>query len=145
MCKQCELVKDEAFFYKTYNKKQDKHYVASYCIECSNKRSRSYHHANREKRIGQNRAWQLHKKYNITEAEYMRMYEQQGGLCKICNASSEYKRLAVDHSHNTGKVRGLLCENCNRGLGMFKDEIDLLQNAIAYLAKRQETNESQAT
>lgn len=145
LCKQCQLVKSQEFFYKNYNSKQGKYYFASYCIECSNERSRKYHHANRHKRIKQNREWSLSKKYKITGADYIQIYESQGGVCKICNLKSEHKRLAVDHSHSTGEVRGLLCENCNRGLGMFKDNKVLLQNAIAYLSYEEETNESQAT
>lgn len=145
LCKQCGESKDESLFYRNYNKKQGKHYVASYCIDCSNQRSRDYHNANRQKRIKQNREWQLNKKYNITELQYEQMHQRQDGRCRICNSKETYKRLAVDHSHKTGKVRGLLCEDCNLGLGKFKDDIALLKIAIQYLIHGEENNESKAT
>lgn len=63
------------------------------------------------------------------------MLEAQGGCCAICKAPKGNK-LCVDHDHRTGKVRGLLCSNCNAGLGMFKDSEDLLQSAKGYLNNR---------
>lgn len=68
--------------------------------------------------------------------EYDRMLERQGGVCAICgNGASDAirKNLAVDHCHGTGRVRGLLCGNCNTGLGSFKDDPVLLRRAIKYL------------
>jgi len=58
------------------------------------------------------------------------MLEEQGGLCAICRAAPAAH---VDHDHATGKVRGLLCFNCNGGLGQFKDRIQVLEAAIGYL------------
>jgi hypothetical protein len=59
------------------------------------------------------------------------MIEAQGGLCAICEGPLE--RPHVDHDHETGKVRGVLCFNCNGGLGKFADSADLLQRAAEYL------------
>jgi len=56
------------------------------------------------------------KKYGITVAEYRSMVEQQAGLCALCGQPPKGRRLAIDHNHETGKVRGLLCHLCNRGL-----------------------------
>ena len=80
----------------------------------------------------------LIRNYNITINEYEQMLAKQRGLCAICESpmslnSQMGRKLAVDHDHSTGKVRGLLCENCNRGLGMFKDSPHLLSMAILYL------------
>lgn len=72
----------------------------------------------------------------ITEEEYYQMKEAQGGKCAICPSETPWARSNtwhVDHCHETGKVRGLLCANCNRGLGYFRDNTDLLREAIAYL------------
>lgn len=76
------------------------------------------------------------KKYGITVDEYMEMYMAQDGKCAICGAevgNAEGDRLYVDHNHRTGKVRGILCSNCNLGIGKFFDNIELLRKAIQYL------------
>lgn len=64
------------------------------------------------------------------------MLDDQGGVCAICSKEDAAgKRLAVDHCHETGKVRGLLCLKCNTVLGKMNDEVNLLKKAIAYLEK----------
>lgn len=79
------------------------------------------------------------RNYKITLSDYERMHEDQGGLCKICGgegfvmASHHKLKLVVDHCHETSVVRGLLCHNCNRGLGLFQDNVSFLNNAIEYL------------
>lgn len=71
---------------------------------------------------------------NVSEQEYAEMFVAQGGVCAICPRGPEpNRRLAVDHCHETGRVRGLLCTRCNLGLGYFGDNEDLLMNAIGYL------------
>lgn len=71
----------------------------------------------------------------------MELHEKQNGLCGICGEletafmKTKVMYLAVDHDHNTGEIRGLLCNNCNNGLGRFNDDVKLLQNAIAYIEK----------
>jgi hypothetical protein len=83
----------------------------------------------------------LRYKYNISLAEFNRLKEQQRGLCKICGVALEIsessslrtKNVAVDHCHSTGKVRGLLCSMCNKGLGCFSDNTASLEAAILYL------------
>lgn len=63
------------------------------------------------------------------------MLEEQNNSCGICGVNAEElsKQLAVDHNHETNVVRGLLCNNCNLGLGMFKDSVVLMSFAIEYL------------
>ncbi len=85
----------------------------------------------RKKHQNKIRNYKLIKKYNITLEDYNSMYNKQNGMCCICN--TYYKELVVDHNHENGKVRGLLCDICNRGLGHFKENIETLQNAINYL------------
>lgn len=83
------------------------------------------------------------RKYRINFVEYEKLFENQNGLCAICNNPEEakfrktgnIKVLAVDHCHTTGKIRGLLCSHCNLALGQFKDNIEVLNNAIQYLIK----------
>lgn len=82
----------------------------------------------------------LRRNYGITLDDYNRLAEEQGGKCIICGRVPEGKhnqgRLHVDHDHKTGKVRGLLCSHCNRGLGFLGDSPDILRRAAAYLTDR---------
>jgi hypothetical protein len=88
----------------------------------------------------------LKSSYGITPEDYELILEKQNKVCKICglpetritrpNAKAFLDlppRLAVDHDHKTGKIRGLLCHKCNVGLGNFNDNLELLKNAIKYL------------
>jgi len=83
----------------------------------------------------------LWESYKMTIDEYQKMYNEQNGLCLICNQQTQGRgakknTLAVDHTHETGKIRGLLCSHCNTGLGLFRDNKELLQKAIDYLNER---------
>ena len=83
----------------------------------------------------------LRYRYNIGVKNYLEIAKQQNGNCAICGKGLELqqdtarrsKKVAVDHCHTSGKVRGLLCAPCNQGLGFFKDSIENLENAISYL------------
>ena len=79
------------------------------------------------------------KKYNLTLDQYNKMLEKQNKCCVMCKLTPDVnKRLSVDHCHKTGKVRGLLCNNCNFVLGLAKDSIEILKNAIVYLEQYEE-------
>ena len=83
------------------------------------------------------RSW-LKGRYGITEEDYQLMLEDQHHLCPICRRflPGYYDSdlcAPVDHDHATGAVRGILCGNCNTGLGMFRDRVAYLQRAIQYL------------
>jgi hypothetical protein len=73
--------------------------------------------------------------YGITLEDYNRMFNKQGGCCAICgkHQSELRKKLHVDHNHKTGKVRGLLCQNCNSVIGQSYENREILNNAILYL------------
>lgn len=75
------------------------------------------------------------EQYGITEQDYNRLLSKQKGGCGICHKPSKVKALAVDHDHEAGVVRGLLCGSCNNGLGRFKDSAKLLASAIDYLTR----------
>lgn len=75
----------------------------------------------------------LKKNYGISLAEYDSLLNEQGGRCAICSQEDEWFSLAVDHCHDKKHVRGLLCSQCNRGLGLFKDRPELLEAAAKYL------------
>lgn len=75
--------------------------------------------------------------FKMTLQQFRDMEAQQGGVCKIClkPPTKSKKFLSVDHDHKTGKVRGLLCNRCNSGIGYFKDNTSLMLTAISYLLK----------
>ncbi len=77
---------------------------------------------------------QLKVKYGINLADYERMLNSQNGVCAICGKAPE-SRLVVDHNHETGKIRGLLCSHCNRGLGCFGDTPINMRLAASYVEK----------
>lgn len=82
----------------------------------------------------------LRAMYGISAEEYDEMLAKQGGGCAICGAEDTYHqsgrradRLPVDHDHDTGVVRGILCSPCNRAIGFLKDDPELLERAARYL------------
>ena len=84
------------------------------------------------------KAWKRHikAKFGITEDVYNELHSKQEGRCAICNTSepsSKHGLFSIDHCHTTGKIRGLLCQPCNKGLGMFRDSASSLAAAVAYL------------
>ena len=81
----------------------------------------------------------LRECFGISLEQYQEMHEKQDGKCKICGQpetqvrGGKVKSLAVDHDHKTGRIRGLLCCDCNQGIGKLKEDFEILQNAIRYL------------
>lgn len=81
----------------------------------------------------------IERRYNLTLEQFEEMNKSQCGLCLICGKPEDLgSLLSVDHSHQTGSVRGLLCRKCNNGLGCFDDRIELLKNAVAYMLEKGE-------
>ena len=84
------------------------------------------------------------RKFGITRNEYVELFNKQNGKCAICHKEETatrngvVKSLAVDHCHSSGRIRGLLCSDCNTGIGKFKDDIKVLHNAIQYLSNPKE-------
>lgn len=70
--------------------------------------------------------------FNITIEEYDRILAHQNGVCAICKQPSKNVRLAVDHDHKTGLIRGLLCSWCNRAISKFRDDVTKFENTVAY-------------
>jgi hypothetical protein len=95
----------------------------------------------KEGSIGIRRATYLKKQYGVTVDDYVTIYEAQNGRCAICDAEGsdirtcrEYRTLlCVDHDHRNDRIRGLLCHKCNRGIGHFSDNGELLENAAYYV------------
>ena len=97
------------------------------------KRTNEWTQKNPDKRKQIARKGRLKNKYKLTESQFEEMKQRANGICQICN--NKPSRLVIDHDHVTGKVRGLICDNCNLGLGGFKDSVNSLKNAINYLEK----------
>jgi hypothetical protein len=80
----------------------------------------------------------VYRRYGITEDDYNRMLDEQGGRCAICATDEPGKKSwCIDHDHETGAVRGLLCSLCNVGIGNLRDDTDILRSAVSYLERHQ--------
>lgn len=86
------------------------------------------------------RSRKLKSKYGLTVAQYDQLMAEQGGRCAICGTSgpdaARWGKLVVDHDHETGEVRGLLCSNCNCAIGLLGDSPEVLRSAAEYLVRR---------
>ena len=109
VCRVCLTAKDLGHFYFRNDSKK----YRRECRECMVHQHRTY-------------------KFGIAREQWDAMYAKNKGRCWICHAKPK-QALAVDHCHKSGKVRGLLCSNCNTGLGLFRDNQNLLTRAIQYL------------
>lgn len=84
----------------------------------------------------QRRRERLKRKFGISVEDYESMLAWQGGVCGICKNPPLQRRLAVDHDHQTGEVRGLLCMSCNISIGHMQNDVAVLSSAIAYLERK---------
>lgn len=142
------------------------------CRDCERQRSARYQHENREAVRETARRWyrankkkhaertarvyrrnpeasfdrHLRRKYGITLNDYNAILAAQGGGCALCGKkqSTEKLRLAVDHDHETGNVRGILCHHCNRAIGALGDSVDGIQRALDYLKRSERCNDEAA-
>lgn len=122
ICSRCKINKTRSQFYKQKDRKDG---MAASCIECERKRCK------RGTKYDYRRRNRNYKKLcGITVEYYSREHEKQNGLCLICNKK---EKLVVDHCHKTNKFRGLICNQCNKGLGDFKDNFSLLIKAAHYI------------
>ncbi|MFA5884439.1 MAG: endonuclease VII domain-containing protein [Acidimicrobiia bacterium] len=122
-CPDCGEVKPLEDFPRNKNCKDGRH---PYCKPCHNARG----HESRQRLHGGSRHYHLKRRYGIGATEVDALIVSQDGRCPICGRENPEH---VDHDHETGRVRGVLCFNCNGGLGQFSDDIDRLAAAISYL------------
>lgn len=117
-----------------------KHHHMNICNKCNNEKAKVWRDNNKEKSALINKNSNLKRKYNITLKEYDLLLINSNHSCEICgkHESEQKKSLHVDHSHITGRVRGILCSNCNTALGKFREDKDILLKAINYLKKHNE-------
>jgi hypothetical protein len=87
---------------------------------------------NPDKEATAQRRSHLRRTYGLTPEQYAEMYDEQEGVCAICQLR---EATCIDHDHETGLVRALLCRRCNTGIGQFGDDPDLLVRAVGYLTR----------
>jgi hypothetical protein len=141
-CSGCKKKLEKTKFYKNGNGLRSK------CKECCSQRNKTYYTTNKEKVKNTSKNWYLNnkdkvkntktkRKFGITTQEKNILFAIQGYCCAICKSKTNTRgrEWDVDHCHKTGKVRGILCSNCNRGLGLFQDNAMYLLTASQYLQK----------
>jgi hypothetical protein len=157
-CKQCRIKSNK----KSYDvnrqnrinnatswKKQNREHYNAWLREDRKKnpqKYRDYEKKRREIQGAHRNVVEISRRRGITTDQFYEMQQKQNNLCGICNSPETRKsktegkitNLCVDHNHKTGKVRMLLCHDCNTGIGKFKDDIKLLESAIEYLKKHNE-------
>lgn len=126
-CRRCEVVKPLTAFHKQPRGPKGRH---SWCAECAN----AYYRATRNKNIlpAKRHKWNMSSRYGMTLDDVERMHHEQGGACAICEMPLLKPR--VDHCHETGRVRGLLCHRCNLLLAGIENTA-FREKALAYLSR----------
>jgi hypothetical protein len=105
------------------------------CRSCRSVHHQKVKHLRPKQTKEQKRRWLINS-YGLTVNKYELLLAKQNNKCAICNTEDWGKPSPnIDHCHTTGKVRGLLCNNCNRGLGLFKDNKEIINNAKQYLER----------
>jgi len=141
-CTVCNQDKSLDEFYSYKNSKDGKSYR---CKVCDNLARQKWQKNNPEKSHLSQRERNLKHRFGVDLEWYQKQLKKQNYCCAICKTkenkvtlgSNKSLSFAVDHNHDTGEVRGLLCNQCNRALGLFKDSSKVLQNAVKYLTKAQ--------
>jgi len=149
LCPKCNTVKNFSEFSKD-NRRADRLFYT--CKTCANAYSKNRYESDKKRFCEDSKRRHnldkskhknscLKKSYGIDLFQYKELLARQGGVCAIClqkeniidSRTKEFKQLSVDHDHVSGKVRGLLCHNCNRAIGLLKDDVNKLQRALEYL------------
>jgi hypothetical protein len=129
ICKICGAYKDISDFYTGRSK----------CKDCTNTAARKKWKEDTEtsdRYKKRNRERKKERQYGITQQQYNQMLVDQNNKCKICSIEFKSSKFThIDHCHDTNRVRGLLCNDCNLSLGQFMDNIEYMCNAIEYLKK----------
>lgn len=143
VCSKCDRTLSVSHFYKSIENKEG---LKTHCKTCQkayviawqkkNKDSfgsyqRKWKHQNKEKCDAAAKYSKVRIKYGLSKEEYDKLMEQTH--CTICNADLTERKSGLDHCHRTGRIRGVLCKQCNTGLGMFHDNPETLKKAAEYL------------
>ena len=143
-CSTCNKTKGEEEFLQ----RKDRPSRRSYCNDCAAVKSKKWRQDNPDRASDQSRNWReanvdayrarqrknhIRRTYGIEEADYQALCAEQDHACAICCSPMAEVRMVVDHDHSTGEVRGILCVTCNTGIGMLRDDYQLVQRALDYL------------
>jgi len=128
VCYACKETKPVSMFYRSNTR-----YYQRECKACNKKRKQAWHKTELGKLSSANT--KLKARFGVTLEQYKTLLVKQNHACLICGVKDTEleHRLAIDHCHTTGKIRGLLCKQCNLGLGNFRDNQVYLRQAITYL------------
>jgi hypothetical protein len=139
-CPKCKITRQTNKFFTNKSRYDG---LSSYCKECAREYAQTPEYKERQRIHRQTIKYQeiasnsyFLRKYKITYADKLKMFGDQNGCCAICEKEMVMGSAChLDHCHNTGVIRALLCSSCNRGLGYFYDNIKILENAKKYLKK----------
>lgn len=130
-CLDCKITRPLSEYYRVKRLRL----ISPYCKPCHMARTN-----NTRSKFKERYKWQyLQQKYGITQSEYEILFLHQDGLCAICQCEAD--KLLVDHDHSTGKIRGLLCDECNKALGLLRDNPEYVLRAANYLKAHAESAE----
>ena len=130
ICKGCQLKKPLTNFYKFSDRWSGKKYYSSRCKPCHLKQTQANPNLQTNRKTEK-----LKLRYGLTYEQWEKLRKLEKFACMICGLTESEmgKKLDVDHCHSSGKVRGVLCNPCNRVIGMARDNINILKAAIKYL------------
>ena len=131
-CSQCKIEKPENEYYIRKDRPNGKGRLSE-CKECTKSRTIKRYKKDPDL-VNDARAAKL---YGLSLEEVVQMRKDSNGICAICNREGlhHHKRLVIDHDHETGKVRGLICSRCNSAIGFLGDDICNVENLLSYLKK----------
>lgn len=136
VCTVCKKRLSHDLYHNSSRSKDGKGYR---CIECDNKARKDYRDANKDRHATKRRIVQIKSRFNLEEQKLRDLMDEQKGCCAICDESlvdpskDSTKQYGIDHNHNTGEVRGLLCLHCNAMLGQAMDSPSVLLAGYNYL------------
>ncbi len=146
-CTKCESEwpADLDHYYKDQSKKDN---LSSSCKRCQQEHHKNLpvSDAKRESKRrykqtvkGKFAYWKHHIKaaYGMTPEDYYAMFDKQKGSCGICKKEVNGKRMCIDHDHVTGKIRELICDRCNKAIGLCEDNRELLRRMISYIGRHE--------
>ena len=151
-CGKCKLYKDESEFHRGAQNPDGLQYD---CKACRSEAAKFRYLTNlnrikqstsewKSKNLSKIQARRRFKKYSMLPGQFAQILDLQGGRCAICK--TEMANPHIDHNHQTGEIRGLLCKNCNWLLGHAKESVEILLGAVTYLRKteKQETKKEKS-